>query len=81
MPIEAALLDGALVPITRCPICGESPFRPFMRGQVQRPTRRLWFWPFGDLRPTCALICWRCKEIVGWEWAPDGSLPHAELRS
>lgn len=48
-----------------CPKCGER-FRPFLRGLVGRRSRKWWF--FGPRRPSLALICWACKEIVGWEW-------------
>ncbi len=66
MPIEVELLEHAPVPITKCPLCGAEPFDPFMRGQVQRWPRPWWkFW--GKTRPYCALICWTCKEIVGYE--------------
>jgi hypothetical protein len=61
MPIECVLLDDAPVPLRECPECGVLPFRPFMRGQVQR-----WKGLFRK-RPYCALICSTCKEIVGWE--------------
>jgi hypothetical protein len=61
MPIEVALLEGRPSPIVTCPKCGASPFRPFLRGQVQSWLRQIFF------RPYCALICWTCKEIVGYE--------------
>ncbi len=69
MPIEATLLDGAPVSLASCPRCGDSPFNPFLRGQVQRwpySWRTLWL-PVGPARPCCALICWGCKDIVGYE--------------
>jgi hypothetical protein len=70
MPIESFLLENAKSPIHVCPKCGTEPFRPFMRGQVQRG-----YFTFAFLRalwrkehyPYCALICWECKEIVGYE--------------
>lgn len=57
-----------------CPNCGTTPFQPFLRFFVERSD---WRWIFRALwalvrgRPvppvqTC-LICWTCKEIVGYE--------------
>ena len=46
--------------MTTCPRC-KKPFVPFMRGQVAR------FAWFGLRKKTLALICWACKEIVGYE--------------
>jgi len=43
-----------------CPKCNED-FRPFLRGMVVR------FSWFGFVKKTYALICWECKEIVGYE--------------
>lgn len=64
MPIECALLRGQPVPIEKCPKCGAEPFDPFLRGQVQRRKFKWFLWgPW----PYCALICWNCKEIVGYE--------------
>ena len=68
MQIEAMELKDAPRPIDVCPKC-DAPFDPFMRGQVQRwpwPWWKLWL-PIGKPRPYCALICWHCKEIVGYE--------------
>ena len=69
MPIEAALLDGAPVPLGYCPKCYAAPFRPFMRGQVQRGMLRVWLARLLSNREEgyCALICRECKEIVGYE--------------
>ena len=64
MPIECALLEGQPVTLERCPKCGAQPFRPFLRGQVQRWPYKYLFWV---PQPFCALICWTCKEIVGYE--------------
>jgi endogenous inhibitor of DNA gyrase (YacG/DUF329 family) len=72
MPIEFALLLGQPLALSKCPKCGEPlnatpghPHEPFMRGQVQRTRRALpWIW---KTRPYCAVICYRCKEIVDWE--------------
>jgi phage terminase large subunit GpA-like protein len=63
MPIECELLAGRPVPFVLCPKCGEI-FHPFLRGMVQRRTHRWFFW---GAWPYCALICWDCKEIVGYE--------------
>jgi len=70
MPVETVLLAGRPAPLERCPNCGTAPFDPFLRGQVQRGERPWWrpFW--GPRRPHCALICWTCKVIVGWEGVP-----------
>jgi len=64
MPAEYLILKDAPSPIASCPKCGEKPFRPFMRGQVQRWPFRWLFW---GRRAYCALICWKCKDIVGYE--------------
>jgi hypothetical protein len=69
MPVEALLLDALPAPLASCPKCGDAPLRPFMRGQVQRSAyswRTLWL-PIGGPRPYCAVICWGCKEIIGYE--------------
>jgi hypothetical protein len=63
MPIEAATLADAPIPLRSCPKCGKEPFEPFMRGQVQR-SRYRWL----RRRPYCALICSRCKLIIDWEY-------------
>jgi hypothetical protein len=64
MPIECSQLEGTRQPLDKCPRCGAYPFRAFMRGQVQR-----WPWKFllWGKRPYCAVICWECKNIVGYE--------------
>jgi hypothetical protein len=70
MPIEAVLLANAPTPIEACPKCGAWPFVPFMRGQVHRDMFSLWraaMALLGRGRPTSCLICWGCKEIVGYE--------------
>lgn len=69
MPIETVLLENQWIPFAECPEC-DKPFRPFLRGQVQRgPIGQLLAWIRGeqDWRGYCALICWECKEIVGYE--------------
>jgi hypothetical protein len=65
MPVECELLKDAPVPLEECPVCGENPFEPFLRGLVQRGTRG--WCGFGRRRPYCALICSMCKNIVGYE--------------
>lgn len=66
MPIEFLRLRDAQVAMKTCPHCGAL-FRPFLRGEVQRSPGPWWrpFW--GPTRDYCALICWACKDIVGWE--------------
>lgn len=66
MPVECTLLDDAPVWMMNCPKCAAT-FRPFLRGQVQRSPRSLFSWPPFKRRDYCALICWACKDIVGWE--------------
>lgn len=63
MPIECMQLAGQPFKYERCGKC-DTPFPEFMRGQVQRPKRWLWF---GPKRPYCAVICHGCKQIIGWE--------------
>jgi hypothetical protein len=63
MPTETEILDLYPYPVEACPAC-QRPFAPFLRGQVQRAKRFLGFlWQ----RPYCAVICYHCKAIVGWE--------------
>jgi hypothetical protein len=57
----------AIEVISHCPECYVTPLEPFLRGQVQRSPHRFWWWPFGETRPYCAVICRACKQIVGWE--------------
>lgn len=66
MPVEVLHLANAEIPIENCPRC-HATFRPFLRGQVQRSPRPWWRLFWGPFRPYCALICWACKNIVGWE--------------
>ena len=68
MPIETRLLEGQPVKLRWCPVCGASPFVPFMRGQVQRARRGLF--GFGKERDYCALICSTCHGIAGYESPP-----------
>jgi ribosomal protein L34E len=66
VPIECELLEYRREPFGVCPQCGRI-FESLMRGQVQRskhPWLGLLFW---INRAYCAVICRRCKEIVGWE--------------
>jgi hypothetical protein len=50
-----------------CPKCGRV-FEQFLPGQVCRsaPWWRF-FLPWDYARPQFAVICWACKEIIGWE--------------
>lgn len=70
MPIEALILEGTPSPIQTCPKCAASPFRPFLRGMIQRGAIGM-LWDLirrkRNWRAYCALICWDCKEIVGYE--------------
>jgi len=75
MPLEAIALLMQAVPLEQCPLCGASPFTPFMRGQVQRKrwTCREGLRSILCMRPFdyCALICADCKQVVGWERPED----------
>ena len=68
MPIEYLLLKDAPVPLINCPKC-DAYFEPFLRGQVQKmfPWRFNWRKLRFESIPYCALICWKCKEIIGYE--------------
>jgi len=66
MPVECKQLDDQNYKFFLCPGCNQD-FEPFMRGQVQRSKRFLWI--FG-IRDYCAVICYHCKNIVGWESPP-----------
>jgi hypothetical protein len=70
MPSEVAQLLLRRSPLDRCPACGTEPFKPFMRGQVQRS--KFTWWGLGGPRPYCSVICSECKEIVAHE---DPSYP------
>lgn len=65
MPSEYLLLKNKPVPFAFCPRCGDAPFEPFLRGQVQR-FKRKWL-GFGPPQDYCALICYKCKNVVGYE--------------
>ena len=52
--------------IETCPKCGAMPFRPFLRGMISHNLSFLG-WLFKRFSGT-ALICWTCKDIVGWEY-------------
>ena len=58
--IEYALLKNRPLARERCPKCGE-PFRGFLRGMIQS------WWRKRLKLPYCAVVCHKCKEIVGWE--------------
>mgnify|MGYP000962018131 CR=1 FL=1 len=65
-------LEDAMFPRfdVACPKCRATPFRPFMRGMVARSYRfsDLWRWILRKPAiPSSCLICWDCKEIVGYE--------------
>lgn len=64
MPIEFTLLDGQACKVTRCTKCHADPFEPFLRGQIQRWPYKFLFWIPRDY---CALICSKCKKIIGYE--------------
>ena len=55
--------------IESCPVCAQ-PFKPFRRYEVsqvsQGSLKRFANWFYGKPTQT-ALICWKCKEIIGWE--------------
>lgn len=61
MPIEAILFQSRSQPLKSCPKCGAEPFECFLRGQVASWWRSL----LG--KPSWAVICRACKEIVDWE--------------
>lgn len=68
MPIECVQLKDEPFSFEKCPKCGAG-WPEFMRGQVQRSKRFLGFlWK----RPYCAVICHKCKNIIGWESPPKG---------
>lgn len=72
-PTEAGLLAAMPSPLDACPACGARPFIPFMRGQVHRDLFSPWralLRLLGKDRARSCLICWHCKEIVGYERAP-----------
>jgi hypothetical protein len=76
VPWECAFLDRLPPPLDSCPRCGATPFEPFRRGQVQRSPWRWWgLWLFGRMRPWCAVICAKCKDIVGYEDPGGGYAP------
>ena len=69
MPIEVKLLEYQPYAVGKCPNCKKI-FTPFLRGQVQRSERFLRIlWR----RPYCAIICYKCKKIIGWE-SPEQNL-------
>ena len=60
MPIECAMLERCPYAKEECPKCGQ-PFPEFLRGQVQSSWRKLFGMKY------CAVICHKCKEVIGWE--------------
>ena len=60
MPKEYTLLKDQTENFSSCPKCKTSPFKSFMRGQIQR--EKYFF-----RKKYCAVICNTCKERVGWE--------------
>lgn len=67
MPIECEQLAKLPENLKECPVCFAGwgrPFKSFMRGQVQK--NRRWF-SIGPKRDYCAIICYYCKQIVGWD--------------
>ena len=71
MPIEYALLKDEPPPLLACPRDGHRSLRPFIRGQVQSTWRRWLGLPY------CAVICEKCKDIIGWEKPPRHPTPPA----
>lgn len=67
MPIEALKAMEMPLPFADCPKC-KRPFVPFLRGQVARSPFKFLF--FGRRNDIWALICWACKDIVGYEAIP-----------
>jgi len=60
MPIECEKLRHTPISMSRCPKCFE-PSPAFLRGQVQSTWRKILGLKY------CAVICHRCRYIVGWE--------------
>lgn len=60
VPIEYTQLRTVPYAFEKCPKCGE-PFPEFMRGMVQSKWRKLFGMRY------CAVICHKCKYIIGWE--------------
>ena len=67
MPGEYFLLKDKPLPMAVCPKCGAL-FEPFLRGLVQR---KKCFLGLFKKRNYCAVICYACKGIVGWESPPS----------
>lgn len=71
-------LQMAPVALERCPQCGDTPFRPFLRGQVRRggvaEVGERFLARLQDRLPQVhTVICARCKEVVGHEDVEGGS--------
>jgi hypothetical protein len=60
MPIEYKQLASYPYAKEVCQKCGQ-PFPEFMRGQVQSGWRRFFGLAY------CAVICHKCKQVIGWE--------------
>ena len=60
MPVETTLLKNYPYAKEKCHKCGEL-FPEFIRGLVQSDIRRFFGLPY------CAVICHKCKNIIGWE--------------
>lgn len=80
MSIEHILLKDQIYPKETCPKCYATginrPEYQFLRGMVQR---NKYFLGFLWKRKYCAVICFNCKEIIGWEspedYWPNGVIP------
>lgn len=62
---EYVRLKGAPKKVSKCPKCGAEPFDYFLRGQIGRTFLFIFPWIFGG--GTSAVICYECKNIVGYE--------------
>lgn len=63
MPMEYMRLRNTQPKLLNCPKCGLgfTKGNAFMRGLVQSGLRRFFRLPY------CAIVCHRCKQVVGWE--------------
>ncbi len=61
MPIEYVQLKDAAQRIEACPKCGRMIGWYFLRGMVHSEIRKFFRMKY------CAVICDKCKEIIGWE--------------
>jgi hypothetical protein len=62
------VLNSLVESYHQCPNCGHEPFESFMRGLIVR------FAWFGFRKKIWAVICYKCKDIVGWEDPEDPEL-------